>query len=76
MLRLSTVSQAYIKALVKKSDIETDAAAGKTLPVEALGLVMIGHGDEFGDESVYGTLNINSVTLYRFGRDAVQVRPL
>ena len=61
MSRLSSVSQTYIQTLIKKSDVEIDAAAVKTLPVEALGLVMIGHGDEFGVESVYGTSDIDSV---------------
>ncbi|KAF8331993.1 uncharacterized protein EI90DRAFT_3123080 [Cantharellus anzutake] len=60
--RLSTVSQAYIKALTKKLDIDIDSTSGKTLPAEALGLVMIGHGDEFGEESVYGQ------SLVKFGR--------
>jgi hypothetical protein len=53
-IRLSLVSEAYIKALTKKIEIDIDATSGKIHPVEALGVVMIGHGNEFGDESVYG----------------------
>lgn len=54
MIRLSFVSDAYIKALNKKKDLDPDATKDKALPIEALGLAMISHGDEFGESSVYG----------------------
>ena len=52
--RLFVVSEAYLHAMMKKKETEADPSSGKMLPVEALGLVMIGHGDEFGSESAYG----------------------
>jgi hypothetical protein len=51
--RLIVAADAYIKTLTKKT--ETESSVGKLLPCEALGTIMMEHGEEFGRESVYGT---------------------
>ena len=47
-------TDAYVKSLTKKIEIEADPSAGKFLPCEALGTVLMRHGEELGPESVYG----------------------
>ena len=54
MHRLITVSEAYQHSLSKKkiSDALTDGE--KLLPVDTFGIVMILHGEEFGEDSTFG----------------------
>lgn len=70
--RLTTVADAYIKSLAKKKEVETDADGKlKVLPCEALGVTMMGHGEEFGDQSVYGTFSCYDPTLRRLFTSAI-----
>ncbi|TCD66638.1 hypothetical protein EIP91_001105 [Steccherinum ochraceum] len=53
--RLQVTSTDYQASLVKKKESEALLdEKEKLLPVDALGIVMIQHGEEFGDESAYG----------------------
>ncbi|THH31708.1 hypothetical protein EUX98_g2452 [Antrodiella citrinella] len=53
--RLNVSSAGYQHALMKKKDSEAlPDEKEKLLPIDALGIVMIQHGEEFGDESAYG----------------------
>jgi hypothetical protein len=45
----------FHNALAKKKDSEAVDQAEKLSAIDALGLVMITHGEEFGEESAYGT---------------------
>lgn len=65
LCRLEVASEEFRAHLCKKKECEalitegSVPAAGrdeKLAPIEALGIVMIRHGEEFGDESVYGAL--------------------
>lgn len=47
------MSEGYWKYLSKRKEAGDDEQ--KLLPVESLGLVMISHGEEFGEQSAYGT---------------------
>lgn len=47
-------SDAYQYALSKKKKIEAFEDAEKLLPIDTLGIVMIVHGEEFGDDSAFG----------------------
>ena len=49
-------SGAYQHALSKKKKIETLEDAEKLLPIDTLGVVMITHGEEFSENSVFGML--------------------
>ncbi|KAG8755792.1 hypothetical protein FRC14_003673, partial [Serendipita sp. 396] len=46
-------SRSYYTYLLKKKD--TGEGDQKFLPMESLGRVMVSHGEEFGDDSAYGT---------------------
>lgn len=54
--RLLLASESYYHVLSKKKDNEALDDAEKLLPIDALGIVMIVHGEEFGDESTFGML--------------------
>ncbi|KAJ7512973.1 hypothetical protein B0H11DRAFT_1948248 [Mycena galericulata] len=60
--RLFMASEAYRKHLAKKKDNEALDDAEKLLPVDTLGIVMIIHGEEFGQDSPFGN---SLVTLGR-----------
>jgi hypothetical protein len=51
---LQVASEAYHHVLIKKKDSEVLDAAEKLLPIDALGMVMILHGDEFPKDSAFG----------------------
>ncbi|KAI0070675.1 BAR-domain-containing protein [Panus rudis PR-1116 ss-1] len=53
--RLHIASEDYKHALSKKKQSEALPDEDKLLPIDALGLVMIQHGEQFGDESAFGT---------------------
>ncbi|KAG8870916.1 hypothetical protein FRB97_009257 [Tulasnella sp. 331] len=50
--RIHTAAEAYHKAIVKK--IEVEGESDKVFPIEALGLVLISHGNDFGAEAAFG----------------------
>lgn len=52
--RLIVVSEGYHHALSKKKPCDVLDGAEKMLPVDALGLVMIAHGEEFREDSIFG----------------------
>lgn len=64
---LTIVTDGYIKSLTKKRELEIDPSAGKFLPCESLGTVMMSHGEEFGVESVYGASSSPSLVFASFG---------
>lgn len=53
--RLLMASGVYQHALSKKKKIEALEDAEKLLPIDTLGIVMITHGEEFNDNSTFGT---------------------
>jgi hypothetical protein len=53
---LLAASDAYQYALSKKKKNEAFEDAEKLLPIDTLGIVMIVHGEEFGDDSAFGAL--------------------
>ena len=53
-MRLYFATETYQKYLSKKKLNEALDEAEKLLPIDALGVVMIVHGEEYPDESVFG----------------------
>lgn len=53
-LRLHIASEDYHHILGKKKECEALDETEKLLPIDALGVVMIRHGEEFGDDSAFG----------------------
>ncbi|OSX56972.1 hypothetical protein POSPLADRAFT_1186266 [Postia placenta MAD-698-R-SB12] len=53
--RLHVASEDYQHTLSKKKECEALDEAEKLLPIDALGVVMIKHGEEFGEDSAFGT---------------------
>lgn len=47
-------SEAYHRYISKKKANEALGEAEKLLPIDTLGIVMILHGEDFGEESPYG----------------------
>ncbi|PIL26285.1 transporter [Ganoderma sinense ZZ0214-1] len=60
--RLDVASDDYRHYLLKKKPSEVTGTEDKMLAVDALGAVMIKHGEEFGEDSAYGQ------SLVNFGR--------
>ncbi|KAJ7684416.1 hypothetical protein DFH06DRAFT_1462756 [Mycena polygramma] len=60
--RLFMASEAYHRNLAKKKEADALDDAEKLLPVDTLGIVMIIHGEEFGQDSPFGN---SLVTLGR-----------
>ena len=52
--RLHLASEDYQHALSKKKECEAVDGEDKLLAIDALGVVMIQHGEEFGDDSAFG----------------------
>ncbi|KAJ7635099.1 hypothetical protein FB45DRAFT_910766 [Roridomyces roridus] len=57
--RLFVASETYHRHLSKRKDNAALDDADKLLPVEALGVVMIIHGEEFGSDSAFGNSLVN-----------------
>ena len=55
LCRLHIASEDHHHALSKKKLSEAIDGDEKLLPIDALGVVMIQHGEEFGDDSAFGT---------------------
>lgn len=53
-----TASEAYHHVLSKTKSSEALTEEEKMLPVDSLGLVMIGHGEEFKDDSMFGASRV------------------
>jgi len=68
--KLLLAAEAYHHALSKKSLCEALSDSDKLLPIDALGIVMIMHGDEFPEDSAFGT------SLAKFGRAHCKVATL
>jgi hypothetical protein len=56
-------SEAYHHSLVKKKDSEVLDVPEKLLPIDALGMVMILHGEEFLEDSAFGSFHLHTNTL-------------
>ncbi|KZP05432.1 BAR-domain-containing protein [Athelia psychrophila] len=55
LLKLQFASDAYHHSLSKRTDYSSiEEGSEKLLPVDALGIVMLKHGQEFGDDSAFG----------------------
>ncbi|KAG6868478.1 hypothetical protein C0993_002243 [Termitomyces sp. T159_Od127] len=78
-IKLLAASAAYQHALAKKKKNDAFEDSEKLLPIDLLGIVMIVHGEEFGDDSAFGKVimspcregNINQIlgtSLVKFGR--------
>ena len=52
--RLRIVAEEYHASIFRKKFSEALTEPEKVMPVEALGLVMISHGEEFGEDSAFG----------------------
>lgn len=68
--KLLVASEAYQHVLSKKKKIESLEDVEKLLPIDTLGVVMITHGEEFSDNSAFGT------SLVQFGRAHCKVATL
>jgi hypothetical protein len=53
-LRLSIAAKDLHHELTRKKDSAAVPAPGKLAPLDALGLAMLAHGDEFGPDSAFG----------------------
>ena len=53
-IRLLVASEGYHHILSKKKASDSLTETEKLLPIDSLGLVMIGHGEEFGPDSSFG----------------------
>ena len=52
--RLIVASEEYHRALSKRKQSQVLDDGEKMLPVDSLGVVMIVHGEEFGEDSIFG----------------------
>ncbi|KAL4078045.1 hypothetical protein J3A83DRAFT_4186284 [Scleroderma citrinum] len=55
MLRLQAATQAYHHVLSKKKVSPVSGETEKLMAIDALGIVMVSHGEEFGEDSTFGT---------------------
>jgi hypothetical protein len=58
--RLFLASEAYHRNLAKRKDNGVLDDGEKLMPVDALGMVMIIHGEEFGEDSPFGVSSFRS----------------
>ncbi|KIJ64304.1 hypothetical protein HYDPIDRAFT_112290 [Hydnomerulius pinastri MD-312] len=70
ILRLQAASEDYHHVLSKKKESPASGEAEKLMPIDALGIVMVTHGDEFGDDSAFGT------SLVKLGRAHCKIATL
>ncbi|KAG5733819.1 Meiotically up-regulated gene 137 protein [Termitomyces sp. T112] len=69
-IKLLAASGAYQHTLAKKKKNDAFEDSEKMLPIDTLGIVMIVHGEEFGDDSAFGP------SLVKFGRAHCKVAAL
>ncbi|KAG2137476.1 BAR-domain-containing protein [Suillus clintonianus] len=62
ILKLQAAAEDYQHVLSKKKESTVAQETEKLMPLDALGIVMISHGEEFGDDSAFGT------SLVKLGR--------
>ncbi|KAH7924417.1 BAR-domain-containing protein [Leucogyrophana mollusca] len=62
IVRLQAASEDYHHALSKKKESSAVQESEKLMPLDTLGIVMITHGEEFGEDSAFGT------SLVKLGR--------
>lgn len=51
---LQAASEDYYHVLSKKKESPFSGEAEKLMPLDALGIVMVTHGEEYGDDSAFG----------------------
>lgn len=56
--RLLLASKAYHHVLSKKKDNEALDDPDKLLPIDTLGVIMIVHGEDFGEDSTFGSSSV------------------
>lgn len=61
--RLIVASEEYHHALSKRKQSHVLDEGEKMLPVDSLGVVMIVHGEEFGEDSIFGVF-INHLVCF------------
>ncbi|KAG8892255.1 hypothetical protein FRC01_014264, partial [Tulasnella sp. 417] len=54
LVGLFGVTEVYVKAISKKVEVPGEEKEPKAFPVEAVGMAMINHGQDFGGEAAYG----------------------
>lgn len=64
--RLFLATETYQHYLSKKKLNEALDEAEKLLPIDALGVVMIVHGEEYADDSVFGASSVYAVPILFF----------
>ncbi|KAG1849514.1 hypothetical protein F4604DRAFT_1810811 [Suillus subluteus] len=70
ILKLQAAAEDYQHVLSKKKESTVAQETEKLVPLDALGIVMISHGEEFGDDSAFGT------SLVKLGRAHCKVATL
>ncbi|KAG1740594.1 hypothetical protein EDB19DRAFT_1851451 [Suillus lakei] len=70
ILKLQAAAEDYQHVLSKKKELTIAQEMEKLMPLDALGIVMISHGEEFGDDSAFGT------SLVKLGRAHCKVATL
>lgn len=53
-VRLQATSEDYYHVISKKKESPSSGEAEKLMPLDALGIVMVTHGEEYGDDSAFG----------------------
>jgi len=53
-VRLQAASADYHHVISKKKESPSSGETEKLMPLDALGIVMVTHGEEYGDESAFG----------------------
>ncbi|KAG6830135.1 hypothetical protein H0H92_001999 [Tricholoma furcatifolium] len=69
-IKLLAASAAYQHTMAKKKKIDTFEDTEKLLPIDRLGVVMVMHGEDFGDDSAFGS------SLVKLGRAHCKVAAL
>ncbi|KIK92147.1 hypothetical protein PAXRUDRAFT_147950, partial [Paxillus rubicundulus Ve08.2h10] len=70
IIRLQAASEDYHHALSKKKESPASGEAEKLIPLDALGIVMVTHGEEYGDDSAFG------ISLVKLGRAHCKIATL
>lgn len=76
LYRLYDACEAYHHALSKKVHSEAVGDADKFLPIDALGIVMISHGEQFPEDSMFGEHLLISLLYLSFGSGSLPLRTL
>ncbi|KAI6011207.1 hypothetical protein PISMIDRAFT_688061 [Pisolithus microcarpus 441] len=68
--RLQAAAQMYRHVLSKKKALPVSGETNKLMPIDALGIVMVSHGEEFGEDSAFGS------SLVKLGRAQCKIAML